>query len=368
MAMTEWDVTKEEEELFKMTEDEYLNKKESSSSESPEPDDVDEEYDDNDLDQPDDDENSHEESNNDEADDDSEEVDEPVSKDTPDEEKDGDNQSKEEVKAEESKVKEGAEKLKPLKIAGKEIPIDNIDELYTLAQQGLDYTRKTSAIAPYRRMISAIEENKLGEEDVYTLIDALKGNKDAIAHLAKRSGVDIDEIDSKVEGFKPNQYGKSGVELQLQETVRELQSDPVGKELLSFVDKEFDDASLDVIRKDPSILKGLSADKERGLFDELYPLAQKLKLLDGSRSSDIDYYVQAARQHATKVNNTTKDVQQPEPKRDPNQDNVDRQARRKAATQPRRKASVPKVTDYLDAMDDEQYKSWAKKVEESMQR
>ena len=43
--------------------------------------------------------------------------------------------------------------------------------------QAMDYTRKTQAMKPWRKTIDAIEQAKLGHDDINLMIDVMKGNK-----------------------------------------------------------------------------------------------------------------------------------------------------------------------------------------------
>ena len=66
-----------------------------------------------------------------------------------------------------------AEEPKPyrtLKYHGQEIPIDTEDDLVRLASQGLDYTRKTQQLAPYRALIDRINSDPSLMEKVVTLV------------------------------------------------------------------------------------------------------------------------------------------------------------------------------------------------------
>lgn len=66
-----------------------------------------------------------------------------------------------------------AEEPKPyrtLKYHGQEIPIETEEDLVRLASQGLDYTRKTQQLAPYRALIDRINSDPSLMEKVVTLV------------------------------------------------------------------------------------------------------------------------------------------------------------------------------------------------------
>lgn len=51
--------------------------------------------------------------------------------------------------------------MAPFKANGKEIKLQNAQEAIQLMQQGANYTRKMQSIAPYRKLISTLEDNGL---------------------------------------------------------------------------------------------------------------------------------------------------------------------------------------------------------------
>ena len=66
-----------------------------------------------------------------------------------------------------------AEEPKPyrtLKYHGQEIPVETEDDLVRLASQGLDYTKKTQQLAPYRALIDRINSDPQLMEKVVTLV------------------------------------------------------------------------------------------------------------------------------------------------------------------------------------------------------
>lgn len=66
-----------------------------------------------------------------------------------------------------------AEEPKPfrtLKYHGQEIPVETEEEFVRLASQGLDYTRKTQQLAPYRALIDRINSDPSLMEKVVTLV------------------------------------------------------------------------------------------------------------------------------------------------------------------------------------------------------
>ena len=72
----------------------------------------------------------------------------------------------------------------------------------------MDYTKKMQALKPWRQSIDALESNGLSHEDVNLMIGVLKGDKDAVAAVLKRTGVDALELDVEQSRYVPKDYGR----------------------------------------------------------------------------------------------------------------------------------------------------------------
>lgn len=69
--------------------------------------------------------------------------------------------------------------------------------------QAMDYTKKTQALKPWRQTIDALESAKISHNDVSLMIDVLRGDKQAIAEVIKRTGVDALDIDTELVNVLP---------------------------------------------------------------------------------------------------------------------------------------------------------------------
>jgi len=245
--------------------------------------------------------------------------------------------------------------------------------------QSMNYTKKMQAIAPYRKMISALEEEKLTEDDMNLMIDALKGNKEAITSLVKRADVDVLDLDlEKESNYVPTSYGRDPSELKVQDVIDEIASDKEFPITQHVVAEQWDDASRDVFAQNPELIKELHIDVTNGTFDKVSPMAMKMKVLDGGRKSDIDYYIEAGKQYhmnsraaelqqqqQQEVLQEQQKVEQVQAKQQERVQVKEAATKRKAATIPRKRVSTPKVTDYLNDTDEE-FDEWYAKLEARM--
>jgi len=261
-----------------------------------------------------------------------------------------------------------------------------LDQFGRVFGQSMDYTKKMQAMKPWRKTIDAIEEAKMTHEDVNLMIDVLKGDKDAVAAMVKRTGVDSLELD-EVDGseYQPNDYGRNESELAIKDVEERISGDkeyPITHNVLT---KQWDDSSWGEMTKDPQLIELLHTDVKSGMFDTINPIAQKLKVYDGNSKSDLEYYKQAAGQYfqeqetqeaAAKQAGEAKlvreqkeqdkqrisDVKAQEVKRKETKKAV---GKRKAAAPTKSKAGTKKRTDYLDDSD-EAFEDWYKKLQDDI--
>lgn len=171
---------------------------------------------------------------------------------------------------------------------------DIFDKFGQVFGQAMDYTKKMQAIAPYRTMISAIEDAKISKEDLNLAIEVLKGDKQATAALLKRTGVNALELDTEaVQDYQPKNYGRSETELNIQDVISSISGDPEASTTLSVLNSQWDTASVERFAKEPELIKELHLDIKSGVYAKVAPMAEAMKVFDNGRKSDLDYYIAA---------------------------------------------------------------------------
>jgi hypothetical protein len=342
-----------------------------------------EEEDGDDLEQPeeDSDDNSDDEETEDEETEDSEEEDEETDGDPEELATEQPEETKDEVKTEtqpvttpeEYKFKAGGEEFKFTK--------DEIMEQFpAVFAKAIDYTQKTQAIKKYRQMIDAMEQEKLTPEDMNFAIDLLKGDKDAITALIKRTGVDTLELEVESDrGYAPKNYGRSDVELDIQEITAEISRDPEYEVTHKVLTKDWDDESWEEMTKRPHLIKLLHTDVKSGTFQKINPIAKKIRMQEElkygkSMRSDLEYYKAAVGQFTQEQQRLAMQAQQKEEVENNQRKiaEVVQKTERREATKvvaKKRKAAAPTKTsagkrtsvNYLDEalnMSDEDYVKW----------
>lgn len=245
--------------------------------------------------------------------------------------------------------------------------------------QAMDYTKKTQAMKPWRKTIDAIEQAKLGHEDINLMIDVMKGNKEAIAEVMKRTGVDSLEIDTENSKYTPNDYGRDDKALAIKDIVEEISADKEYEITHRVLSKEWDEKSFREMTENPDLIRLLHVDVKTGMFDKVQPIADKIKVFDRGSKTDLEYYRLASielaqqQQEANRVAYEAERQKQERAARLAKQVEIDRVKKtqerqkevavkaveRKAATPTTRKVPTSKVVDYLDNSD-EAFEEWYK--------
>lgn len=265
-----------------------------------------------------------------------------------------------------------------------------VDQFPRIFGQAMDYTKKMQTIKPWRKTIDAIESAELNHDDVSLMIDVLKGDKDAITEVLKRTGTDTLDLDTDADStYVAKDYGRDASALAINDVVNDISRDVEYATTHNILSKDWDEKSWLTMADNPEMIRLLHTDVKSGMYDTLQPIAEKLKVFDGSKQSDIDYYKEAAQQHFAKVAeqeayngrqaarqaamDTKKAAAEAESKRlvDVKAKSQQRSATKQASA--KRKAAAPTknagasrdVVDYLDGSD-EAFDDWYKKLQDAM--
>lgn len=163
--------------------------------------------------------------------------------------------------------------MAPLKANGKTIDLKNPEEAIQLMQMGANYTRKMQALAPHRKLLLMLENNGLLDEGKLSfLIDIEKKNPEAIKKFIKDAGLDPREIDLDDPAAKPYLEGNHRVtdeESNFRSILDELSSNPEGKETLQTIQTQWDQASKEVLWKQPDVMQLIHQQRENGIYDRI---------------------------------------------------------------------------------------------------
>ena len=260
-------------------------------------------------------------------------------------------------------------------------PEEMMSQFPKIFGQAMDYTKKTQALKPWRKTIDAIESANLSHDQINLMIDVFKGDKNAIAEVMRRTGVDALDLDTENDVYTPKDYGRDDTALAIKDIVDEISVDKEFSITQQILNKEWDDRSFSELTRDPELIKLLHIDVKSGTYDKVQPIAEKLKVFDRGRKSDLEYYKQAAGEYFRELDEAQRREQAMEEQRQLREAKAARQAElervrttqakqeavktqavaRKAAAPTKSNAGTKKsVIDYLDESD-EAYDDWYKR-------
>lgn len=247
-----------------------------------------------------------------------------------------------------------------------------------------DYTKKTQALKEYRRTIDIVQNAGLSDNDLNLFADVLKGDKDAIAAVLKRTGVDALDLDVENVNYAPKNYGRNDTELAIKDIVDDISADKEYVITHNILEKQWDSKSREKFIEDPNMIRGLHIDVKSGLYDKLNPIMQKLKIYDGNSKSDLEYYFMAHDQYkgsqreasskaekaelarienqaketeATKVNTVKAKIAQQVATKEAS-------VKRKAAAPTKKAAGTSKINYLNDDPSDEEVEEWFKNIKQ----
>lgn len=237
--------------------------------------------------------------------------------------------------------------------------------------QAMNYTQKLQAIAPYRKMISALEDEGITQDQLNLALDALKGDKGALNKMLESNDIKPYDLGSDdTDPYVSTDYGKTDAQIELSEVATAISKDPEYSITRDVVDTQWDDQSRTSLRENPRMLSGLHNDIKTGLYDKVAPVAAEMQMLDGNSKSAIEYYMLAGQQvsqqeESNKSRNTVDELNKQTQDEVANADKASSEAARKrAATSTRTRAGGKKVIDYLDD-NDADFDDWYAKLEAS---
>lgn len=158
----------------------------------------------------------------------------------------------------------------PIKITdrGLDLPVKNMQELIQLAQQGLNFTRKTQELSSYKKLVETVKSAGVDESDIQMLADIKAGNKTAINGLAEKYKLDLYDIDNEAT-YKPEvqlpTYNEA--DYVAEEIMRDERLATEFKDIVQYVPDSFKNQ----LATDARVLKAFSEDVRSGIARQVLP-------------------------------------------------------------------------------------------------
>ena len=337
------------------------------------------------LEQPDvdsDDDTSANEEDEEEVEDDSETENEDADESAETEDEQTDNTEKDS-----DKVVQPTQEILKVKANGQdyEFTLDEMKSQFgSIFAKAQDYTKKTQALKEYRKTIDIVQNAGLSDNDLNLFADVLKGDKDAIAAVLKRTGVDALDLDVENVNYAPKNYGRNDTELAIKDIVDDISADKEYVITHNILEKQWDSKSREKFIEDPNMIKGLHIDVKSGLYDKLNPIMQKLKIYDGATRSDLDYYFMAHKQFIDSQRDASSKAEKAELARVENQAKVaeaekvstvkakmaqqtatkEASVKRKAAAPTKKAVGTSKINYLNDDPSDDEVEEWFKNIKQ----
>lgn len=181
---------------------------------------------------------------------------------------------------------------KPFKANGRDIIIQNPEDVVRLMQMGANYHEKMAALKPSRRILKMLEkENLVDEATLGYLIDLHKKDPKAIAKLVQDSQIDLMEFDTaQAEGYAPQHVAPTEEAITLEDTVQELSAFPGFKDVLTHVTTTWDAESQNILAQKPDLLRVLNNQKASGDYDLIVAEMVKDTMLGRQLGNSIQAY------------------------------------------------------------------------------
>lgn len=161
------------------------------------------------------------------------------------------------------------ELMGPTKASGREITPKSIADAKRLIQMGFDYHDKMAGMKPARKALKTLENNELlDNEKLSLLIDAGKGNIEALTKLIKDHGIDpLDLKGEEASTYTPQNYSASDEEVDLDNVLDIIKSTPTYDTTVDHITNRWDEQSQTAVAKDPQIITVINEHVSTGVYD-----------------------------------------------------------------------------------------------------
>lgn len=178
---------------------------------------------------------------------------------------------------------------KPFRANGREISLDNPDDMIALMQKGANYSKKMEQIKPKINLVKTLEKYGLNDtQELAYLLDLRDKKPEAIAKFVKEADIDLYSFDTEI----ANDYTPTNIQVNestgIDEVINELTNQtPAFKNVLDDIVQNWDKESHTILSEKPEILRAIHNEVNSGMFDKVMALVEKDRML--GRNTDINY-------------------------------------------------------------------------------
>lgn len=168
----------------------------------------------------------------------------------------------------------------PIRAAGQDIKLNNVDEAVTLIQKGVGFHSKMNKIHGDLKYVEMLRNNGLLDEaKLGLLIDAQANKPGAIKKLLDSVKVDPLELDSaEASTYAPSDHRVTDEQMAFQSVVNDLSTTDAGRKVLTDA-QAWDQGAKAEIYRTPAVLQLLTEQKEMGRYDLIVAELNRAKVL-----------------------------------------------------------------------------------------
>lgn len=173
------------------------------------------------------------------------------------------------------------EKLtKPFKANGREIQVQNADDMIALMQQGANYSKKMAQLKPNLALMRTLEQHGLNDADkIAYLVDLYNKQPEAIAKLVKEADIDLYSFDTdQAEQYTPKTVVNEPSALE--DTITELYGNhETFKDVVTDITTLWDKESKAIVSDNPEILRVMAKQADEGIYQQIMSAIDYEKML-----------------------------------------------------------------------------------------
>lgn len=237
------------------------------------------------------------------------------------------------------------EKLtKPFKANGREIQVQNADDMIALMQQGANYSKKMAQLKPNLALMRTLEQHGLNDADKITyLIDLYNKQPEAIAKLVKEADIDLYSFDTdQAEQYTPKTVVNEPSALE--DTITELYGNhETFKDVVTDITTLWDKESKAIVSDNPEILRVMAKQADEGIYQQIMSAIDYEKMLGRLSGIPFLHAYEQVEARILQANQPTPKQEQgftaPRPQANQEQVNSQNQAQKQRASVPKSSTS-----------------------------
>ena len=189
--------------------------------------------------------------------------------------------------------------MQPFQASGHEVHLRNTDEVISLMQKGVDYTKKQQALKPRLREMRALENAGMLGDNLNFAIDLYNGDPKALKHLIETKNIDLSTIDTgpsvdengnPVQSqYAPTNHIPSEEAYNVKTVLDEVLNSTEGEQIRGII-SSFDPDTALKFYQNPSYLKSLQLQIQHGFYKDVADEIEHRKLVGDKSIEGKNWY------------------------------------------------------------------------------